>query len=109
MRQSTERVTWKDKHLTVTLVGAPVEALEMYRLTVARGQFVTADRGIRMRSAERFLGRLETIAGEIGPAAGEISSEERERRRAELMKAFAYRMVEGSCPAEEFYRFYGIE
>ena len=70
---------------------------------------MTADRGIRMRSAERFLGRLETIAGEIGPAAGEISSEERERRRAELMKAFAYRMVEGSCPAEEFYRFYGIE
>jgi putative ABC transport system permease protein len=43
MRQATEKVTWRDKHLTVTLVGAPVEALQMYRLTVARGRFLTGD------------------------------------------------------------------
>jgi putative ABC transport system permease protein len=43
MRQTMQKVSWKEKRLTATLVGAPPEALGMYRLVVARGRFLSDD------------------------------------------------------------------
>jgi putative ABC transport system permease protein len=43
MRQASEKVRWRGKPIAAILIGAPPAALEMYRLQVARGRFITDD------------------------------------------------------------------
>jgi putative ABC transport system permease protein len=43
MRQSMESVSWKGKRRMIGLVGAPPEAMGMYRLELARGRFISSD------------------------------------------------------------------
>jgi putative ABC transport system permease protein len=76
MRQSMEKVTWKGKRQSASIIGVAPGALEMYRLKVARGRFVTDD-DIRERRKVAVMGhRLwqELLGGATELAELEINT-----------------------------------
>jgi putative ABC transport system permease protein len=80
MRQAREKVSWRGKRQNAILVGAPLEALGMYRLTVARGRFITAD-DLRERRKVAVVGHRvwKELLGEATDLAGLEVKTERDR------------------------------